>query len=469
MPRSSELQKLRREMGLWDLVLFNVVAVLGLRWLATAAAAGPTSIVLWLLAAMFFFVPQALTVVELSSRFPREGGIYAWTKRAFGDAHGFLCGWCYWLNNLFYFPNLLLSGAGMAVYVFGTRYTWLSDNTLYMTSVSLAVLWLAIGLNLVGLRTGKWLQNIGGLCTWIPGALVVLVGLLAWHAFGSANAFTRHTLVPDLSRYDTLNFWATIAFAFSGLELSATMSEEIREPGRNIPRAIAVSALAIAFIYILGTAAILVVLPAGQVNIITGAVQATEVVGPRLGLGPLPFIVAALLVLGNAGGVGAWVAGTARIPFVVGLDERFPAAFARVHPRWGTPHVAILVQGALATLFLLVYQIGERVQAAYQILVNLTIILFFIPYLYMFLALIRTRHDPARGRDPHEILVPGGSAGAFLIPVCGLLVTAFAIALALVPARGVPIGRYELKVLGGCVFFVVLGLAIYSQSRARHT
>ena len=127
IPNTSTEPQLRRELGLRDLVLFNIAAVIGIRWLAAAAHTGPVSITLWLLAAGFFFIPSTLAVATLSARFPEEGGIYVWTKQGFGDWHGFLCGWCYWLSNLFYFPNLLLAGVDMAGYALALRSQDLCD------------------------------------------------------------------------------------------------------------------------------------------------------------------------------------------------------------------------------------------------------------------------------------------------------------------------------------------------------
>src|SRR6478672_10254950 len=128
---------LPRALDLRDMVLFNVVAVVSLRWFATAAAAGPSSITLWVLAGLFFFLPQGLAVSDLSARYPDEGGIYAWTKRAFGEGHGFLCGWCYWINNVLYYPSLLLSGAVIATYAFGMGNSGLGDRLTYVLPVAL--------------------------------------------------------------------------------------------------------------------------------------------------------------------------------------------------------------------------------------------------------------------------------------------------------------------------------------------
>src|SRR3954465_8309637 len=202
---------LNRALGLRDLVLFNLVAVVGLRWLATAAKAGPSALSLWVLAAVFFFIPQGLVVTELSSRFPEEGGIYQWTKRALGEKHGYVCGWCYWINNVLYYPNLLISTAVIATYVVGKGDSALASNWTYVLSATLICLWLAVLMNIVGVGTGKWLQNAGGIGTYIPGLILIALGatVIAMHR-APANPITSRNIVPDLGNLGELNLWASI-------------------------------------------------------------------------------------------------------------------------------------------------------------------------------------------------------------------------------------------------------------------
>src|SRR3954463_9458517 len=196
---ADESHDLKRALGLRDLVLFNLVAVVGLRWLATAAKAGPSALVLWVLAALLFFVPQGLVVTELSSRFPEEGGIYQWTKRALGEKHGYLCGWCYWINNVLYYPNLLISTAVIATFVIGKGESGISSDWTYVLTATLLALWLAVLLNIVGVGTGKWLQNAGGIGTYIPGVVLIVLGAIAaFTGHASANPVTARNLVPDL-------------------------------------------------------------------------------------------------------------------------------------------------------------------------------------------------------------------------------------------------------------------------------
>src|ERR1043165_5500217 len=237
----STAPQLARALKLRDLVLFNLVAVLGLRHLAVAAKFGPSSLVIWVIAAVFFFIPQGLAVIELSSRFPKEGGIYFWTKRALGEGHGFFCGWCYWVNNVLYYPYLLISAAVIATFMFGKGANGLSDNWIYVLPVTLGTLWIAVLINIVGVGTGKWLQNAGGIGTYIPGLILISLGAYGAITAPPANELNLATLKPDLGNLPALNLLASIAFAFAGLELASTMGDEVENPRRNLPRSIFIS------------------------------------------------------------------------------------------------------------------------------------------------------------------------------------------------------------------------------------
>jgi len=458
---------LPRALGLRDMVLFNIVAVLSLRWFATAAAAGPSSISLWLLAALFFFIPQGLAVSDLAARYPEEGGIYAWTKRAFGEGHGFLCGWCYWVNNILYYPNLLMSTAVVGTYVIGRGETGLADSWTYVLPATLLALWLAVGLNIVGVRTGRWVQNLGAIGTYLPGALLVGLGAYAAFTRPSATPLTRTTLVPDLGNLSELNLWASIAFAFAGLELCAVLGGEVKEPRRTLPRSILISAPLIAFVYIAGTVAVLWLVPPGEVNIVSGFLQALAAGARNIGWGAawLPAVAAAFYVVGNVGGVGAWLTGPARVAFVIGLDRYFPPAFGRVHPRWRTPYVAILTQAVLATVFLLLSVLGKgtTVERGYLVILDTMLLVYFIPYIYLFACyvVVRFREPPPAGAS----ILAGRPAGV-LIGAAGLALTLFAMLIATVPPSGsAEPWLFRVKVIGGAGFFVVVGLLIYWRGR----
>jgi amino acid transporter len=455
---------LQRALGLRDLVLFNLVAVVGLRWLATAAKAGPSALALWILAGLFFFVPQGLVVTELASRFPQEGGIYQWTKRALDERHGYVCGWCYWINNVLYYPTLLISTAVIGTFVIGKGDSPMASDWTYVLTATIVCLWLAVSMNIVGVGTGKWLQNAGGVGTYIPGVILIVLGgaaMLLGHP--SANPVTRQNVVPDLGHISGLNLWASIAFAFAGLELSSAMGGEVRDPRRTLPRAILIAAPLIALVYILGTGALLWLVPTGDINIVSGFLQATnagaKLISPSLWwLAPLS---AAAYTIGNIGGVGAWLTAPARVAFAIGLDRYFPPAFGKVHPKWKTPYVAILVQATLATVFLLVSQLGKgtTVEKAYLILLDTQLLIYFIPYVYLFISFLIHRKTEA---PPDTVKVPGGPVAAWVVGLSGLLVTLFAMGVATVPPpdETQPL-LFELKVVGGALGFILLGAVVY--------
>jgi amino acid transporter len=453
--------QLRKTMGFWDVLLFNIATVLGPRWVAAAGHNGTSSISLWVLAAVFFFVPGALVINELSSRFPEEGGLYVWAKEAFGDFHGFVAGWTYWIYTVFYFPGLLLASASMSAYVIGEKGAALSQDRTFLLSVSLGLLFVAVLLNIIGLNIGKWLQNAGGVGTYIPLLMLVGIAALVYFRSGSATHFTRANMMPTWD-WDTVNFWSQIAFAFTGLELVSAMSEEVRNPQKTLPRAVFGAGAMIALIYIAGTFAILTLVPAGDLDPKSGVFHAITFGSIALRVGFLGILAAVLVTVGNAGGVGSTVAGIARVPFVVGIDRYLPAAFGKIHPRWKTPYISILVQAGVSGAILLASQINETTRGAYQFLIDAAIILYFIPFLYMFAAVIKLRRRKDRKENTHAVLVPGGVAGIWISGILGILVVLVGIVVSLVPPgdSADKIG-FEVKLVLGTLASILLGLVLY--------
>ncbi|HEU4990801.1 MAG: APC family permease [Gemmatimonadota bacterium] len=455
---------LRRVLRTRDLVWFYIVAVVGMRWVAVAAAAGPSSLVVWVIGAVGLFLPLAFTVLELSTRYPQEGGIYVWTKRAFGDFAGFVTGWTYWGSNLTYLPGLLYFAASTALYIFGSRFDHLQTSPAYFITFSLAGLLLAAALNIRGLQLGTWLTNIGAYGVWIPLTLLIVMGFVAAARFGSATPITARGLLPSVGLKDMI-FWATLAFGFGGFELGSFMGEEIENPRRTVPRAVLLAGLAIPALYMLGTLAILLALPVGQITGLQGIMDAIVRTGARVGLPGLGPLAALLIVLSAMGGVGAWLSAPARLPFVAGIDHYLPRAFGKLHPRYGTPYVALLLQAVVAAVCAILGQAGETPKKAYDILVSLGIIAYFVPYLAMFAAMIRLQREPA---GPEVMLVPGGKPAAVLCGAVGFLTSAVAIVLAAIPAADEPHPqRYVVKVVGLSALLVASGAATYAVGRRR--
>jgi amino acid transporter len=467
---SDPKKQLRRVMGVWDVLLFNIAAILGPRWIAAAAHNGTSSMSLWVLAAVLFFLPTALVVVELSTRFPHEGGLYVWSKEAFGEFHGFVAGWTYWIYTFFYFPGLLMASIAMAAYIGGSSAAHLADNRTFLVIGSFIMLFAAMFLNIIGLNVGKWLQNAGGVGTYVPLVMLIGLGAYVWHAHGSVTHFTLNNMKP-VWNWGTVNFWPQIAFAFTALELCSTMSEEVREPHKTFPRAILGSGVLIAIAYILGTFALLAILPATAVDPKSGVFQALTAASSTYGIAFFGVIAAIFVLFGNAGGVGSTVAGVARIPFVVGIDHYMPAAFGKIHPKWKTPWVSILVQAGISCVILLITQVNETANSAYQILVDAGTILYFIPFLYMYAAAIKLSNRPDRKTNTNAALIPGGKFGVWLTSLLGFAVVIGGIVLSFIPpAEAEHKWVFETKLIAGTAGGVLLGLILYirgARAKAR--
>ncbi len=451
--------QLRRAMGFWDVLLFNIAAVLGPRWIASAAHNGTSSISLWVLAAVLFFLPTALIIIELSTRYPAEGGLYVWSKEAFGDFHGFVAGWAYWSYTVFYFPGLLTASVAMSVYIGGPKYWALAKDPHYLLWSSMALLAVAVILNIVGLNIGKWLQNAGGISTYLP--LLMLIGIGAYLGLhrGSATHFSFQNILPHLN-LDTVNYWSQIAFAFTGMELVCAMSEEIRDPRKTFPRAIYASAALIALIYIAGTMAVLFIQPATGTDTRSGVFQGISSGAAVLGIAWFGVIAALLVTVGNAGGVGATVAGVARVPFVAGIDHYLPSFFGKIHPKWKTPYIAILIQAGISGIILALSQYKASWQDAYQLLVDAAIILYFIPFLYMYASVIKLAYRSDRIQN-QGVLVPGGKVGVWIAGLLGFSVTLLSIIFAMIPPETESKWLFETKLLGATALTIAIGLALY--------
>lgn len=456
-------RQLKREIGFTDLILFYVVSGLSTRWIATAAGAGPSAIVIWLFACCGFFIPLAASVLELSSRYPQEGGLYVWTREAFGDLSGFIAGWTYWMSNLPYFPGVLYFAAASMLFA-GRHMESLANNRTYY--MAFAVFWLGFItlLNIRGLNIGKWINNLGAFGNFLPVViLIVLGGLSAWR-FGSATHFTLASLKPRLSFDDAL-FWTSIFFALGGCEAGSFMGEEIKNPRRAIPRALVLGGFLLAGGYMAGTVSMLVALPASSISGVSGFVTAIAQMCQRLGCPWLVPVVAVLVAAGCVGGAAAFLSSTARLPFVAGIDRYLPPVFGRVHPRWHTPWVAIGVYGLAGMLFAFLGQAGTSVRGAYDVLISMSVINYFIPYAFLFLAMIRLQGRPA---GPNVIRVPGGKWVAIPLAAIGFLTTSLTIVLSVFPSPNESNKLLAVfKVVGLTIILLAAGILLFITSKKR--
>ena len=460
-----------KALGLWDVVAMNIVAVVGLRWIARSARAGAPSVSLWILACLLFFIPMALALIELSSRHPEQGGIYAWARRAFGPRHGFIVGWCMWVNNLFYFPSLLLFAAANFAVVLGGD--GLGEDRLYSVVFVVGVLWFCTALNIIGLQTAKWVQNVGSLATWIPPLLLIAFGAIAFATVGSATSFAPSELLPRDDLLTTMSLWSSMCFAFAGFEIASMVGQEVKNPQRNIPRGIIIAGFAVTGIYVLSSSSVLVAVPASELAERSGIADAVDLTSDRLGLAGMGALTGLLLVVGAIGGTNSWVAGAARVPFAAGVDAVLPSAFGRLHDRYRTPHVALMVQGVaasvlfLASVFISIGGEQTTIQESYDILINLTILIYFVPYLYLFAAWIRLRQrEPTVAEDAMTMV--GGLQAVWLIAGCGFLATLIAIGLVFVPPPDTDsIFNYQTNLVGQALLLFAIGFVFYAASRRR--
>ena len=453
----------KKAIGFRDLILFYVVTGISLRWIATAAAAGPSSIVIWIGAWLAFYSPLALSVIELSSRYPNEGGIYVWSKRAFGDFAGFITAWTYWASNLPYFPAVLYFAASNALYV---RHSWvhLSNNTTFYIVFSLSALAVATLLNIIGLDVGTWLHNLGALAMWIPAGIIIVMGAVSWHRYGSATSFTFHSMTPRTHLNDMI-FWSVLIYACTGCETASLMGDEIKNARRAIPWALFLGGITVTLCYILGTVGVLVALPSSEVGTLQGLMQAISSTAHRLGFESIIPFMAFLIALSSVGAAGAFLAAVARLPFVAGIDRFLPPVFGALHPRWKTPWVGLLTLFAFGALFIFLGQAGTSVKGAYDVLVSMGVITYFIPYLYLFAAMLKLQSEPA---GPGVIRVPGGRPVATLVAIVGLITTTLTIGIALLPQPDEPNKPLAvLKIVGLSGLLVLIGVAIFYGPRIR--
>lgn len=458
----AEIPTLKRGIRFRDLALFYVAGSLSIRWSATAASSGPSSLIVWIAALLCFFLPLAGSVMELSSRYPDEGGLYVWARHAFGDGCGFMAAWTYWMSNLPYFPGVLYFGAASALFAFGGRGRALAASPLYYVLFAGIALAIIILLNIRGVDAGKWLNNVGSFGAMLPLGLLIVLGAISWARFGSATEFSASTMTLHWSFKNAI-FWSTIFFAFVGVEAGSFMGDEIENPRRTIPLAILTGGAITTFGYICGTAALLVALPSNAVSGPDGIVVGLHTLTARLGLDWLLPAAALLVALNAIGGAAAFLSSASRLPFVAGIDCYLPPIFGSIHPRYRTPWISIGFYGLASIVVALLGQAGTSVRGAYDALVGMAVLVTFLPFLFIFASMIRLQREPA---GPEVRRVPGGRPVAILLGILGLMSTVVTIVLSAFPSDDDPNKPLAvLKVVGSGAIVVVAGIAVYLVGR----
>ncbi|HLH00062.1 MAG TPA: APC family permease [Bryobacteraceae bacterium] len=458
-PSSSSLI---RALGVGDLTWLYLVAIVNLNIVPVVAAEGMRAMWLWLAVILCFFLPQGIAVIELGERMPGEGGLYLWTKETYGDFHGFLCGWAYWLTNMFFVPSLLFYVTGITAYMGGAN-SGLAQSRVFFWILTNAMLWLTVLANIRGLGVGKWVNNIGGVgALSIAVALIVLVVVILgkpghqfpWRDFSIRDAGA----IP----FATLG---VMCLAMVGLEIGPVMGDEVRDPRRTFPRAILLGGTLSALAYIGSTLSLALAVPRSEMLVVQGAMQAIDRMTAVLGLGWILLPLAVLMMASIAGSTSAWVSGSARILFVSGLDRYLPRSLGNIHPRHGSPYVALTLFGFLASAIITMSFAGASVQEAYLTLLDLAVALQMISYLYLFASLLRR----AFSGDPTRVYFRRGTLR--LASLTGVAMTTFGLFMAFVPSRQISsIWSFELKMVLTLFALFGLGAGLFRYySRHKHT
>ena len=432
-------------------MLLFVVAVFNLNVVPSIAANGGVTVWLWIISLLLFFWPQGIAVIELAHRYPGEGGVYLWAKESFGDFHGFLSGWCYWTNNMLYVPTVMLYFVGVSVYVLGPGHQGLADNKIFASIASLALLALLTLFNILGLGVGKWINNIGAIGTFVAAAGLIGLGVVIWSHFGSTVSAADFK-IPANPKF-VLNSFGVICFGLVGLELASVMGDEIKDPRRTLPGAVALGGLLSGVLYIGATLTLLIAV-GKNVNVLQGIVQAVTHMAARVGIGWITIPFALMLSISIAGIGSAWMGGSARIPFVAGLDSYMPSWLGKVHPRYATPYAALILQGIVSAVLVILNFAGAGVQETFQKLLSLAVVLQLVPFVYMFGALVKFAVSESKPRGQY------GRATLFLAGISGLLTTILGIGLVFFPAQQITsLLRYEIWMVG--MTLLSIGLAAF--------
>jgi amino acid transporter len=363
-----------------------------------------------------------------------------------------------------YFPAVLYFAASNALYVRHDSWIRLEHNPTFYVVFALVALAAATWMNFIGLDVGTWLHNLGALAMWIPAAIVIVMGAIAFHRFGSATAFNLHSMTPSTHIRDMV-FWTVLIYAFAGSETASFMGDEIKTSRRAIPWALFTAGVTVAFCYIIGTVGVLLALLPSEVGNLQGLMQAISATAHRIHWEGVIPVAAFLIMISNIGAAGAYLAAGARLPYVAGIDRFLPPVFGALHPRWKTPWVGLLSQFIFGAIFVFLGQAGTTVKGAYDVMVAMGVITYFIPYLYLFAAMFKLQSVPA---DPGIIRVPGGRPVARMVALVGFVTTIFTIGLSVLPPADEPNKPLAvLKIVGLSGILVLMGVAVFYRPRIR--
>jgi amino acid transporter len=445
---------LRRQLGLTDLVLAQVLCVVGSSWVGVAAGLGRAQMLFWVGAMLLFYLPMAASVIGLNREMPLEGGLYVWAHRAFGDLGGFITAWNILIYALAVTAAILYAVPSEIAYLVGPSAAWLPENRL--ASVGIVTLAIA-GVTFAamrGLDVGKWIQNIGGLA--MMAVFVVLILLPLWGlARHQPIEWAPLAFVAPPRDMRTFAFFGQIMFGgLCGLEYIAIMAGESRQPARTIGQSVWIASPIICVMFILGTSSVMAYVPQHEINFIAPIPQTMRIALGQTGLGNLIAIAAILgIELRLLGAASMMFTGATRLPMTVGWDNMLPAWFTRLHPRWKTPVNSTACMAAFVFLLLVLANVGVHAQEAYQLLSNASTTHYEIAYLAMFAVPLIGRAS-LRRRLPMWLMCTS---------VVGFCSTVFCLLISVYPYVDVVNAKvYALKIAGTIAVSNLVAAALYA-------
>jgi len=424
-----EPQEKKKILGVFTLAMINVAAVLSIRNFPSMAIYGWECIGWYIIGTILFLIPISLAGAELATGWPEGGGVYAWVKQAFGEKGGFVAIFCEWSNNLVWFPTVLAFIASTLAFAITPE---LATNPYYMFSVMMIAFWGTTAIAYFGEEASTKFSNVGVILGSILPAVIIILFAIVWIAAGAATVlppFSWSEVVPEIN-LATIPFFATVILLFAGMEMAGFHALEVKNPQKDFPRAMFFSAILICILTVLGTLAIAFVIPADQLNLASGVMQAIQYFFTVAGI---PWMVAPMAVLITIGGVvllAAWLIGPAKGLGVVAEEGNMPPLFNRTN-KYGAPVAVLLIQAAIGTVISLLYVFLPSVNQAYWILSAMTVELLCIVYVLVFLALIKLRYS--KPDTPRAFTIPGGLAGVWLVGGLGAFGVIFTFAVGLLP------------------------------------
>jgi len=456
--------KTKRELTIFTLSMINVAAICNLKNFPITAEYGLSAVFFYILASLFFFIPVSLISAELATGWPETGGVYIWVRNALGKKLGFLAVFLQWANNIVWYPSILSFTAASFAFIFDPS---LAKNTIYIFFSVLILFWGLTFVNLRGMKTSGWISSVGVIAgTIIPGTFILFLGAL-WLFEGnhSHTPLTWQAAFPSITTPNDLGLLAAVLLTLAGMEMSAVHAREVKDPKKNYPRAIFLSAIIILILTTFGGLCIAIVVPEGEMNLAAGAMEAFSFFLANYNLSwALPLIAVAITV-GAIGMVSTWIVGPTKGMLAAAEDHDLPEYFEKRNEN-GMPVSLLYAQGVIVSLLCTVFLFMPTVSSSYWVLFNLTALLYLLMYILMFIAAIVLRYKYPKVERTYKI--PYGNVGMWIVASLGVLGSVFAFIMGLFPPTQVKVGNviaYEAFLIGGVLFFCIIPFFINRFSK----